>query len=108
MDAWAGFPFMFVNLLSGLQGIPQELGEAARIDGAGPWTTFWRITLPMLRPIISTLLLLSVIMHLRDFATIWILTSGGPGISSTTLSPLVYVTSFRFFQMGYGPLSASC
>jgi multiple sugar transport system permease protein len=102
VDAWAGFPFMFVNLLSGLQGIPQELGEAARIDGAGPWTTFWRITLPMLRPIISTLLLLSVIMHLRDFATIWILTSGGPGIRSTTLSPLVYVISFRFFQMGYG------
>jgi multiple sugar transport system permease protein len=41
-------------------------------------------------------------MHLRDFATIWMLTSGGPGIRSTTLSPLVYVTSFRFFQMGYG------
>jgi multiple sugar transport system permease protein len=102
VDAWAGFPFMFVNLLSGLQGIPQELREAAHIDGAGPWTIFWRITLPMLRPIISTLLLLSVIMHLRDFATIWILTSGGPGIRSTTLSPLVYVTSFRFFQMGYG------
>jgi multiple sugar transport system permease protein len=55
VDAWAGFPFMFVNLLSGLQGIPPELREAARIDGAGSWTIFWRITLPLMRPVISTL-----------------------------------------------------
>jgi multiple sugar transport system permease protein len=102
VNAWAGFPFVFVNLLAGLQGIPRELIEAARIDGAGPWTLYWRITLPMLRPVITTLLLLSVIMHLREFATIWMLTSGGPGISTTTLSPLVYVTSFRFFRLGYG------
>jgi multiple sugar transport system permease protein len=102
VDAWAGFPFVFVNLLSGLQGIPREIYEAARIDGAGPWTIFWRITVPMMRPIIGTVVLLSIIMHLRDFATIWMLTSGGPGIRSTTLSPLVYVISFRFFKMGYG------
>jgi multiple sugar transport system permease protein len=102
VNAWAGFPFLFVNLLAGLQGIPQELNEAARIDGAGSWTLFWRITLPMLRPVITTLVLLGVIMHLREFATIWMLTSGGPGIRSTTLSPLVYVTTFRFFRLGYG------
>jgi multiple sugar transport system permease protein len=102
VDAWAGFPFMFVNLLSGLQSIPREIYEAARIDGAGPWTIFWRITVPMMRPIIATVILLSIIIHLREFATIWMLTSGGPGIRSTTLSPLVYVTSFRFFKMGYG------
>jgi multiple sugar transport system permease protein len=102
VDTWAGFPFVFVNLLSGLQGIPREIYEAARIDGAGPWTIFWRITVPMMRPIIKTIVLLSIIMHLRDFATIWMLTSGGPGIRSTTLSPLVYVTSFHFFKMGYG------
>jgi multiple sugar transport system permease protein len=102
VDAWAGFPFVFVNLLSGLQSIPREMYEAARIDGAGPWTIFWRITVPMMRPIIATIVLLSIIIHLREFATIWLLTSGGPGIRSTTLSPLVYVTSFRFFKMGYG------
>jgi multiple sugar transport system permease protein len=102
VNVWAGFPFMFVNLLSGLQAIPRELHEAARIDGAGPWAAFWRITLPLLRPVIAALLLLSVIIHLREFATIWILTSGGPGIRSTTLSPLVYVTSFRYFRLGYG------
>jgi multiple sugar transport system permease protein len=56
----------------------------------------------MLRPVITTLVLLGVIMHLREFATIWMLTSGGPGIRSTTLSPLVYVTTFRFFRLGYG------
>ena len=102
VDAWAGFPFMFVNLLSGLQGIPREVYEASKMDGAGAWITFWRITLPMLRPVITIVLLLSVIFHLREFATIWILTSGGPGIESTTLSPLVYITSFRYFRMGYG------
>jgi multiple sugar transport system permease protein len=102
VNAWAGFPFLFVNLLAGLQSIPRELNEAARMDGAGSWTLFWRITLPTLRPVITTLVLLSVIMHLREFATIWMLTSGGPGIRSTTLSPLVYVTSFRYFQLGYG------
>jgi len=102
VNAWAGFPFLFVNLLAGLQAVPRELTDAARIDGAGPWTLFWRITLPTLRPVITTLLLLSVILHLREFATIWMLTSGGPGIRTTTLSPLVYVTSFRFFRLGYG------
>ena len=102
VDVWAMTPFMFVSLLSGLQGIPREIYEAAKIDGAGPWITFWRITLPMLRPVIMTVLLISIILHLREFAIIWILTSGGPGISSTTMSPLVYVESFRYFRMGYG------
>ncbi len=102
VDVWAGFPFMFVNLLSGMQAIPHEIHEAARLDGAGAWAIFWRITLPMLQPIIAAVVLLGVILHLREFAAIWILTSGGPGIRSTTLSPLVYITSFRYFRMGYG------
>jgi multiple sugar transport system permease protein len=102
VNVWAGFPFMFINLLSGVQGIPRELYEAARIDGAGAGALFWRITLPLLRPVIAALVLLSVIIHLREFATLWVLTSGGPGIRSTTLSPLVYVTSFRYFRLGYG------
>src|SRR5262245_15909059 len=102
VNVWAGFPFMFINLLSGLQGIPREIYEAGRIDGAGAGALFWRITLPLLRPVIAALVLLSVIVHLREFATLWVLTSGGPGIRSTTLSPLVYVTSFRYFRLGYG------
>jgi multiple sugar transport system permease protein len=102
VNVWAGFPFMFINLLSGVQGIPRELYEAGRIDGAGAGALFWRITLPLLRPVIAALVLLSVIIHLREFATLWVLTSGGPGIRSTTLSPLVYVTSFRYFRLGYG------
>jgi multiple sugar transport system permease protein len=102
VSVWAMTPFMFVTLLSGLQAIPREIYEAAKIDGAGAWITFWRITMPLLTPVIVTVLLLSVILHLREFATIWILTSGGPGIRSTTMSPLVYVESFRHFRMGYG------
>jgi len=102
VNVWAGFPFMFINLLSGVQGIPRELYEAGRIDGASASALFWRITLPLLRPVIAALVLLSVIIHLREFASIWVLTSGGPGIRSTTLSPLVYVTTFRYFRLGYG------
>src|SRR5262249_126249 len=102
VNVWAGFPFMFINLLSGLQGIPREIYGAGRIDGGGAGALFWRITLPLLRPVIAALVLLSVIVHLREFATLWVLTSGGPGIRSTTLSPLVYVTSFRYFRLGYG------
>lgn len=102
VSVWAMMPFMFVNLLSGLQAIPREIYEAAKIDGAGRWITFWSITLPMLRPVILTGLLISTILHLREFAVVWIMTSGGPGIRSTTMSPLVYIESFRHFRMSYG------
>lgn len=99
---WQTYPFAFVCLLAGLQGIPHELNEAAAIDGASRRQAFASITIPMLRPVMAATVLLLTIMQMREFATIWIMTSGGPGIATTTLSPLVYITSFRYFKMGYG------
>src|SRR6185295_1079877 len=58
VNGWAGFPFMFINLLSGVQAIPRKVSEAGRIDGAGAGALFWRITLPLLRPVIAALVLL--------------------------------------------------
>lgn len=99
---WKSVPFWYVNLLAGLQVIPRELYEAARIDGAGAWAAFWHITLPMLRPVIAVLLLLETIWRANDFAMIWVLTEGGPGDTTMTMAPLVYATSFKYYRMGLG------
>src|SRR2546430_8560379 len=102
VSVWISYPIAFVNLLAGLQGIPQELYESAQIDGVTPRQGFRHITLPLLRPVMAASVLLLVILQMREFATVWVITFGGPGIATTTLSPLVYVVSFRYFRMGLG------
>jgi multiple sugar transport system permease protein len=102
MTIWYWFPFNYVSLLAALQGIPVELYDAAKVDGASSWQILWRITMPLLKPILSTLFVLGVIWAMNDFATIWVLTKGGPGTLTTTLAPLVYRTSFEFGRLGYG------
>jgi multiple sugar transport system permease protein len=99
---WRHFPFWYVNLLAGLQVIPQDLYEVATIDGASTFRSFLHITLPLLKPVIIVLVLLETIWHANEFATIWALTRGGPGDATMTLAPLVYMTSFSFYRMGYG------
>jgi N,N'-diacetylchitobiose transport system permease protein len=71
---WQGFPFVAVSVLAGLKTIPAELTEAARVDGAGPWRTFWRVTYPLLRPIFLVLLLLSVIWDFGVFTQAYLVT----------------------------------
>jgi multiple sugar transport system permease protein len=100
VSLWRHFPFWYVNLLAGLQVIPQELYEVAKIDGASALSAFWHITLPMLRPIIVVLFLLETIWRSNEFTTIWTLTQGGPGNATMTLAPLVYMQSFKFYRMG--------
>ncbi|WP_218113319.1 carbohydrate ABC transporter permease [Atribacter laminatus] len=99
---WKFFPFWFVNILAGLQVIPQEMYEAAIIDGASSFNVFTKITLPQLRPILFVLVLLQTIWSFNEFTIIWVLTQGGPGNTSMTLAPLVYVNSFKYYRMGYG------
>lgn len=101
VSLWRHFPFWYVNLLAGLQVIPQELYEVAKIDGASVFSSFWHVTLPLLRPIIVVLFLLETIWRSNEFTTIWTLTRGGPGMESMTLAPLVYMQSFSFYRMGY-------
>ncbi len=101
VDVWQWTPFLFLVLLAGLQAIPQEPYEAAMIDGATAWQTFRTVTLPLLRPAILIALLLRTMDLLRVFDQIFILTEGGPGFATETVSLYIYRTAFRFFDFGY-------
>ena len=101
VDVWQWTPFVFLVLLAGLQAIPQEPYEAALIDGSSRWQTFWHVTLPLLKPSILIVLLLRTMDLLRVFVQIFILTEGGPGFATETISLYIYRTAFRFFDFGY-------
>ncbi len=101
VDVWQWTPFMFLILLAGLQSIPQEPYEAAMVDGASWRQTFFHVTLPLLRPAILIALLLRTMDLLRVFDQIFILTEGGPGFATETVSLYIYRAAFRFFDFGY-------
>ena len=101
VDVWQWTPFVFLVLLAGLQAIPQEPYEAALIDGSSRWQTFRYVTLPLLKPAILIALLLRTMDLLRVFDQIFILTEGGPGFATETISLYIYRTAFRFFDFGY-------
>jgi len=101
VDVWQWTPFVFLVLLAGLQAIPQEPYEAALIDGSNRWQTFRHVTLPLLKPAILIALLLRTMDLLRVFDQIFILTEGGPGFATETISLYIYRTAFRFFDFGY-------
>ena len=98
-NIWIGIPFNLVILYSGLQNIPVEVYEAASLDGAGAWSTFWRITFPLLRPVSAITILLGLVYTLKVFDIIWIMTQGGPVNSSTTLA----IWSYRLRFGGESP-----
>ncbi|HEY6190358.1 MAG TPA: sugar ABC transporter permease [Pyrinomonadaceae bacterium] len=101
VDVWQWTPFVFLVLLAGLQAIPQEPYEAALIDGSSAWQTFRHITLPLLKPAILIALLLRTMDLLRVFDQIFILTEGGPGFATETISLYIYRAAFRFGNFGY-------
>jgi ABC-type sugar transport system permease subunit len=105
--SWQWVPFVVLFCLAGLQIIPRDLYEAAKLDGAGPIRRFTAITLPLLLPIISTVLVFRVIDALKVFDVIYATTGGGPGDSTETLSYLVYQQAMGFFNMGYGAALAT-
>jgi multiple sugar transport system permease protein len=101
VDIWQWTPFIFLILLAGLQAIPEEPYEAALIDGSSAWQTFRHVTLPLLKPAILIALLLRTMDLLRVFDQIFILTEGGPGSATETISLYIYRTAFRFGDFGY-------
>jgi multiple sugar transport system permease protein len=101
VDVWEWTPFLFLLLSAGLQAIPPEPMEAARIDGASAWQIFRDVTLPLLRPVILLALLLRAMDLVRIFDQIFILTQGGPGTATETVSLYIYRTAFRFSNFGY-------
>ncbi|WP_063735728.1 carbohydrate ABC transporter permease [Streptomyces sp. RTd22] len=106
VNVWIGVPFMLVALLGGLQSIPGERYEAAEMDGASPWQRFRHITLPGLRPVSSTVVLLSTIWTFNMFPVIYLLTRGGPGDTTEILVTYAYRISFVNSPRDYAGASA--
>ncbi len=100
VGAWKYFPFVVIAVLARLQTIPDTLYEAARIDGAGPVARFFDVTLPQLRDVLVVIILLRAIWDFKEFDLIFLLTGGGPVISTQTLPLLVYKEAFALNQMG--------
>lgn len=101
-DMWIGIPFMIVVFLAGLQGIPREMYEAARVDGANKWQQLFKITLPQLKPVFLTGTILSIIWTFNSFNIIWVLTKGGPVNATETLVIKTYKEAFGKFDLGIG------
>lgn len=106
ITAWAGIGFTAILLTAGLQQIPEDLYEAARMDGATPWTQFWRITLPLLSPTLFLVGLLVLLRSFTAFGQIHLLTKGGPAESSMTWIYRVYQDAFFNFRYTYAAAEA--
>jgi multiple sugar transport system permease protein len=101
LDTWQWTPFCFLILLAGLQSIPDELYEAARLDTNRRFQMFWHITLPLLRPLIGLTVLLRLVEALKIIDIPFALTAGGPGRANETYSIFIYRTAFTGFDVGY-------
>lgn len=102
VSTWRFIPFAAICLLARLQGIPRDLYEAARMDGASTWRQFWDITLPMLRSVLTIVVLLRAIWMFNMFDFVWLLTAGGPAGVTQHLPVLAYLKVFREYQLGAG------
>jgi multiple sugar transport system permease protein len=106
-NVWVGIPFNMALLLAGLQGIPAVLYEAARVDGASSWQQFRSLTLPLMRPVALSVLLLGLIYTFKVFDLIYVMTKGGPVDATTTLPIYTYKLTFEFFRFGDGAAAAT-
>ncbi|MCB0123752.1 MAG: sugar ABC transporter permease, partial [Caldilineaceae bacterium] len=107
VSIWALMGFYTLILLAGLQSIPAELYEAASIDGAGGWATFWGVTLPLLMPTMFVVLVLSLIRAVQVFDQIFVLTGGGPGTATLYMVQYIYDTGFANQIQRFGLASAA-
>ena len=101
MAVWKNFGYNMLILIAGLQAIPEELYEAALLDGAGAWGRFRHVTLPMLMPTLVFVGLITMIGYFQVFAEPYVMTAGGPLRSTTTMVLLMYEEGFRWWRMGY-------
>ena len=98
INIWSGYPFYMISILAGLQGISTDLYEASSLDGANTIQTYLRITLPQLKPILISLLMLDFVWTLQQFALIWMTTGGGPVNATETVSTYIYKQAFTKYQ----------
>jgi multiple sugar transport system permease protein len=102
VNIWRGIPFFGVTILAGLQAVPQELHEAAAIDGANAWQRFWRITWPLLLPVTMVVTLFSVIQTFADFQLVYVLTGGGPANATHLFATYAYQIGIITGLLGEG------
>lgn len=102
VNIWRGIPFFGISLLAGLQTIPQEMYEAADIDGASGWAKFWNITFPLLMPVTAVVTLFSIVQTFADFQVIYVLTRGGPVNSTHLFATLTHQTAIIGGKLGEG------
>lgn len=106
IGGWKYFPFVVLAVLARLQTIPEQLYEAARVDGASAWNRFWDITMPQLRNVLAIIILLRAIWDFKEFDLIYMMTGGGPVSSTETLPLLVFKQAFPLMQMGKAAATA--
>ncbi|MER8810729.1 sugar ABC transporter permease [Mesorhizobium australicum] len=106
LDAWTFIPFMMIMLLAGLQAMSREVLEAARVDGATPWQTFWQVTFPLMLPVSVTAVILRIIFKLKLADIIITVTSGGPGGATDSVSSFIYREYRDRSNVGYGTMLA--
>lgn len=101
-NVWLGFPFMMVVALGGLQSIPQELYEAADVDGASAWKKFWNVTAPLLRPVMIPAITLGVVWTFNNVNVVWLISNGGePNDQTHILVSYVYKAAFGMYRFGW-------
>jgi raffinose/stachyose/melibiose transport system permease protein len=103
VDIWKGVGLATVIYMAGIVAVPAEYYEAAKVDGSSAWSTFWHITLPLMRPATFTVITLSLIGGLRSFDLIWAMTGGGPGFASDVIASVIY----KQYQAGFYGLSTA-
>jgi len=106
MDAWVWIPFIMILLLAGLQAMPKEISEAAKVDGASPWQSFWQITFPLMLPVSITAIVLKVIFQLKLADIVINVTAGGPGGATDTVSSFIFREYRDRSNVGYGTMLA--
>ncbi len=103
---WRWTPFVMATLLAGLLSLPQEPYQSAQVDGANTWQIFTKLTLPMLKPIITLVVVMRTLEVLQTFDIMYVLTMGGPGSRTTTLSLYTYLLGFRYWDIGQAAAAA--
>jgi multiple sugar transport system permease protein len=101
VEIWQWTPFVILMLLAGLQTLPDDVYEAAALENASPWQQFWGITFPMMLPISAAVVFIRLIESYKIIDTVFVMTGGGPGISTETLTLFAYQEGFKKFNLGY-------
>lgn len=101
VNVWKDAPFIAIVFLAGLQGVPQDIYDAATVDGANAWQRFWRITIPLVMPLVITMGLFRIVWSLASFDLVYGLTQGGPGVATSVLALQVFQQGILFFKFGF-------